>query len=374
MRLTSLKTWMIEDVLPFWASVGFNPRTGLFHERLSPRGTPDLSASLRLRVQFRQIYVYSHAQCLGWFEGGGLALGVMRRIVETAFRGGGFVHALRADGGVEDGHFDSYDHAFAVLALSWLFKATGDAAVRALLDEVIAFVDARLTHADGALLEGEPHASPRRQNPQMHWFEAMLALHECTGRFDALARAARIRSLFESRLFDRTTGTLREYFDDDWTPAQGSAGSSVEPGHQAEWVWLLRTHERLAGLQASEDAARLLAAALRFRDPSSGLLVDEVGVDGTVRRGTRRSWLQTELCKAQLAEFEAGLASRDAPIKALAALETHHLRKPFPAGWIDQLDERCAPVSGPVPASILYHVFATVAEAERVLGATEAAP
>ncbi|MBY0611165.1 MAG: AGE family epimerase/isomerase [Beijerinckiaceae bacterium] len=374
-RLASLKSWMIEDVLPFWASVGFNRRTGLFHERLSLDGAPDPSASLRLRVQFRQIYVYSHAQCLGWFGGGGeLALKTLRRLRETAFRDGGFVHALRADGSVEDDRFDSYDHAFAVLALSWLLKATGDAAVRAMLDEVIAFVDARLTHADGALLEGEPHRLPRRQNPQMHWFEAMLALHHCTGRPDALIRAARIRTLFERQLFDRVTGNLREYFEDDWTPARGAAGASIEPGHQAEWVWLLRTHDRLAGFQASPDASRLLAAALRFRDPSSGLLVDEVDADGAVRRGTRRSWLQTELCKAQIAEFEAGLASRDAPIGALAALETHHLRKPFTAGWIDQLDERGAPVSIHVPASILYHVFTTVAEAERVLGPTEAAP
>ena len=374
-RCIGLKRWMIEDVLPFWAHEGLNQKTGLFHERLRLDAKPDLAATLRIRVQFRQIYVYSHAFCLGWFDGGAaLAFDVLQRLVETSYRqggGGGFVHTLHPNGSVADARRDSYDHAFAVLALAWLFRATQDGGVRSLLDEVMAFVDEHLTHADGTLLEGKPHSLPRRQNPQMHWFEAMLALHECTGRPDALARAARMRRLFETRLFDRETGNVFEYFDDDWVVDSGDRGAVIEPGHLAEWVWLLRTHERLAGLRHGPEASRLLAAANRFRDPSTGLLVDEAGSDGRIRRGTRRSWLQTELCKALLVEAELGHVGMDAAIEALAALETHHLGKPFKAGWIDQLDEASQPISTDVPASILYHVFVAIAEADRVINSAE---
>lgn len=367
--VTSLATWMREVSLPFWARNGIDPRTGLFHERMLPDGMPDGAAPLRARVQFRQVYSLSHAAIAGWLpDGGQIALAAWEKIVARFHgRGGepGFVHVLAPDGSVADARRDSYDHAFAVLALAWLVRATGDAQARAMLDGLLAFVDEHLTDPAGALLEGLPHAPPRRQNPQMHWFEAMLALHEAIGHPQGLARAAFFRRLFEERLYDSRTRTLGEHFEADWQPA----GRSVEPGHLAEWTWLLRTHERLAGLERGGLASDLLASALRAADPATGLLVDEVDAGFAVRRGTRRSWLQTELCKAWIAEAEVGRpGAADAARGALEALARHHLFRPFPAGWIDQLDEAARPVPGPVPASILYHVLVAVLEADRVLG------
>ena len=48
-------------------------------------------------------------------------------------------------------------------------------------------------------------------------------------------------------MVDAETGTLGEHFDADFAPLPGTAGARVEPGHMAEWSWLLRREEALGG-------------------------------------------------------------------------------------------------------------------------------
>ncbi|MBL6082776.1 AGE family epimerase/isomerase [Belnapia sp. T18] len=359
-------------VLPFWAAAGRDPVTGLFQERLLSNGAPDTDAVLRVRVQARQIYVYAHAAVIGWYpEGAALALGAYDRMVSVAYSPdgkGGFVHSVTPGGHVVSPLRDAYDHAFLVLALAWLLRATGEARIRTVLDALLGFVDAEMTAPDGSLLEGIPPSLPRRQNPQMHWYEAMLALMEA-GFPGAAERAARHRALFETRLYHAATGSLGEYFTDDWEPVPGLEGAILEPGHHAEWVWLLRRHEALAGLSRSPAAERLLDGAMRWVEPETGLLVDEVLRGGGVHRGTRRTWLQTELAKAWLSEVELGTTgAAEQARRALVTLDRHFLRQPIQAGWLDRIDERGRPLPSLIPASALYHIFLAAAEAERVLG------
>jgi mannose/cellobiose epimerase-like protein (N-acyl-D-glucosamine 2-epimerase family) len=372
MIVEELARWMKADALPFWAKAGVDPVTGLFYESMRPEGVPLTGKPMRFRVQCRQIYVLSHAAVLGWYpEGAGIAMQVWQSLLKHAWRPDGepgFVHVLAADGSVLDAQRDSYDHAFAVLAAAWLARATGDKSVLSVLDELIGFVDMTMTDAHGMLREAVPDRLPYRQNPQMHWFEAMLAIMETGVRADGATRATHVRSFLESRFIDPDKTCVREYFTRDWLPAPGRQGQIVEPGHMAEWCWLLHRHNALAGRANDGLPGRLLKQALRYQDSTNGLLVDEGLCDGSVTKPTRRSWLQTEVVKAHLAEFEAGVtATPDVALRALAALDHYHLRKPFRAGWTDQLDTDGHPVSAPVPASILYHVFVAVAEAERVL-------
>jgi mannose-6-phosphate isomerase len=373
----TLEAWMRDISLPFWAARGLDPATGLFHEAMDAQGVPLANTPLRVRVQFRQIYALSHAAVLGWLpEGAAIAhaaWGKLRRAAAGDDPAQGFVHILTPDGTIADSRRDSYDHAFAVLAMSWLRRATGDSAVDRDLDAVLGFVDGAMTDPLGALTEGVPPALPRRQNPQMHWFEAMIALHEAAGRDEGLARAGRMLAFMQERMFDPASGTIGEFFDDRWQPAAGPAGEAVEPGHLAEWTWLLRRYETLAGLPRAPLASSLLDSALRSRDPATGLMVDACDRQARIRTGTRRSWLATELAKAWTAEVEAGRpGARAEAVAALTVLDHYHLRKPFAAGWIDRLDETAAPVPGPVPSSILYHVFVAVVEAGRVLGTSAA--
>jgi mannose/cellobiose epimerase-like protein (N-acyl-D-glucosamine 2-epimerase family) len=370
MTPTEFVRWMRDTALPFFAQHG-RDETGWFHERLTPQGTPELGASQRIRVQFRQIYTYAHAKALGWSrDGDRIALHCFHRVMELAHAPDGrpgFVHRLRPDAAVEDPLRDAYDHAFAVLALAWLSATTGDAAVRQALDATLTFVDDHLMAADGSLYEGVPPSLPRRQNPQMHWFEAMLALKSAAQHASADQRLEQARQHFR-RMYEPASGLIGEYFDDDWHPAPGAASSSVEPGHLAEWAWLLRQEEKLTGRPKGPEATALLASAHRWADPATGLLVDEAGKDGAVRKATRRLWLQTELVKAEIAAFEAGEARAKVRAEAaIAAMGRYYLRQPFEAGWHDQLDADARPIAGPVQTSILYHLFVAAVETERVL-------
>lgn len=369
--MIDLKPWLIEEALPFWKSRGWDGRYGGVHEQMLWDGSPDLRAIKRVRVQARQIYVYSHAAELGWFpDGTSFALELldwMLRKARAPDREPGFVHLLHPDGSVADHRRDTYDHMFILLALAWLARASGDAQVRGLVDQLQDFIDERLTARDGALFEGVPVSLPRRQNPHMHCFETMLALHETLEYPGALGRADKIRQMLVER-FLSPAPKLREYFNDDWTVRPGPEGESVEPGHQAEWTWLLRRFEKLTNRAADPLASALLDDALKRADTKTGFLPDEADSRGGIRRATRRLWPQTELAKAWLAEAEIGRETAlDRAIRSLEQLRDVYLAKPFKAGWIDQFGPDGEVVVDRVPASTLYHIHVAVVEADRVL-------
>ena len=139
-------------------------------------------------------------------------------------------------------------------------------------------------------------------------------------------RAGDIFALFVANLYDKQKRVLGEYFEDDWSKIEPV---SVEPGHQAEWVWLLKGFERITGCPTGRPRGELLATTLRYRDEATGCLVDEGDAEGNIRRHTRRLWPQTEMAKAWIAQAEAGEAgAADEARAALARLERHYLSHP----------------------------------------------
>ncbi|MCC7483268.1 MAG: AGE family epimerase/isomerase [Hyphomicrobiales bacterium] len=368
-RVTAdLRRWLIDKALPLWASAGHDARRGGFQERLHPDGTPDLAAPRRLLVQARQIYSFSHVADLGWFpKGRKLAIDAAAFMLDK-YRSvdGGFVFSLAADNSVADGTRDSYAHMFVLLALSWAAKISGDAQLRTALDATVALVDERLTAPDGSLTEGIPPREPRRQNPHMHCFEAMLAMHETLQHPQGLPRAARLHARMEEKFYDPQTQSLPEYYDNAWSPLSGGQ-DSVEPGHQAEWAWLIRKYERLARLAPSAIPATLLKTALRFRDPKSGFLLEEVDRKGAIRKHGLRIWPQTELPKAWIVEAELGVPdASDNAARTMQMLAKYFLDTPCIGGWTESFDANWHPVTQTMPATALYHVLGTVAEAHRV--------
>lgn len=367
-----LVTWMKRDALPFWSTKGWDARRGGFHERFFFDGTADDLVLRRTRVQWRQIYVLAHASELGWCDGLRLAFQGLERMLEKAWApdgAPGFVHILAPDGSVAESKRDAYDHAFAVLALSWLARTTGDAQVRALLDLVLAFCEEKLTDANGYLREAIPDEFPRRQNPHMHMLEAMIAAVETISHPEAAMRATRYRRMLEKTFLDRATGLLLEYFDANWRPVVEDEASIVEPGHMAEWVWLIRKYERLFGQKASPIGTHLLGAALRAAEPRYGFLIDEIDSLQQVRLGSRRLWPQTELIKAWLAQYETGVDRADEAAETLIEhLMATYLSGPFAGGWYDSYNDVGEISIDTVPASTLYHIFVATAEADRLLG------
>lgn len=365
-----LRTSMIEAALPLWATRGWDDQRGGFIERLAADGTADRDAPRRLRVQARQIYCFAKAAQLGWYPPGReLALRGLDHMLSKAKSPDGrpgYVSLLAPDGSVLSDARDTYDHAFVLLALAHVFQLDRDAQIRTEIDEALAFLDHHLKSDHGGYTEGIPGSLPRRQNPHMHLFEAMIALFDATHDINFQNRAGEFFGLFLTHFFDAKAGVLGEYFEEDWS---NILPVSVEPGHQAEWVWLLKGFERITGCPTGKYRSVLLASALRYSDIQTGCLIDEGNVEGQIVKATGRCWPQTELAKAWLAQAESGIPeAADAARDALARLDRYYLRHPIKGGWYDQFSHDRQTLTSFIPASSFYHILCSIAEAERVLG------
>ena len=365
-----LKSRMIEQALPLWSKQGWDSATGGFVERLDQEGRADRLAPRRVLVQARQIYCFAKAAQMGWYpEGREIALkGLDYLLAKAKAPDGrpGFVYLLAPDGTVLDPLRDTYGHAFVLLALATVYALDRDAQVRAEIDALLGFMDSHLRSPHGGFLEGLPASMPRRQNPQMHLFEAMIAGFDATRDAAFQNRAGEFFALFLANLYDKQKQVLGEYFEDDWSKIEPV---SVEPGHQAEWAWLLKGFERITGCPTGRYRSELLASALRYRDETTGCLVDEGDAAGNIKRHTRRLWPQTEIAKAWIAEAEAGEAgAADQARAALSRLDRHYLSHPVAGGWYDQFDRDGNSLVATIPASSFYHVLCAVVEAEQVLG------
>lgn len=368
--VASLKLRMIDHALPLWSGEGWDPTSGGFVDRLDQHGRADREAPRRVFVQARQIYCFAKAAQMGWYpQGREIALKGLDHLLTNAKAPDGrpgFVHALASDGTVLDPLRDTYDHAFVLLALASVYALDRDAQIRAEIDALLAFLDAHLRSPHGGFVEGLPASLPRRQNPQMHLLEAMIATFDATHEQVFQNRAGDFFGLFVAHLYDKRTHALGEYFEQDWARIEPV---SVEPGHQAEWVWLLKGFERITGCPTARPRAELLETMLRYRDGATGCLVDQGDTEGNITRHTRRLWPQTEMAKAWIAQAEAGEAgAADEARIALTRLDRHYLQHPVAGGWYDQFDRDGASLVATIPASSFYHVLCAVAEAEQVLG------
>lgn len=368
--VATLKLRIVKHALPLWSNEGWDSTAGGFVERLDQDGRADLAAPRRVMVQARQIYCFAKAAQMGWYpQGREIALRGLEHLLAKAKAPDGrpgFVHALAPDGGVLDPRRDTYDHAFVLLALATVYGLDRDAQVRAEIDALLSFLDRGLRSTHGGFQEGLPPSMPRRQNPQMHLFEAMIAVFDATHDMGFQQRAGEFFGLFMANLYDKQKHVLGEFFEEDWSRIEPVV---VEPGHQAEWVWLLKGFERITGCPTGRPRAELLETALRYRDATTGCLVDVGDAAGNIKRHTRRLWPQTEIAKAWIAQAEAGEAgAADEARAALARLDRHYLRHPVAGGWYDQFDRDGNSLVATIPASSFYHVLCAVTEAEQVLG------
>ena len=369
-----LVTWTRAHALPMWGRRARDHRGG-FYEALLPDGAPCTDMTKRFRVQPRQAYVYAHAETLGWTDQGrsasdhawafALRAGTDDDTLfgEDAFTG--FCHLLTPEGGVADARRDTYDHAFVLLACAWRMEAFGDEQAAKVATRTLGFLDT-LARDEGGFAEGAPPALPRRQNPHMHLFEACLTLHRA-GVDGALDRARAIKGLFDARFWDGEV--LREFFQEDWS-LDPERGDVVEPGHMAEWVWLLDQYEAATDEDQSGVMADLYASAERTgRDPGgSPFLIDEARVGGGPARTTRRTWVQTEYAKATLVlARRGGQGAADRAADLIEAMLGTYLDAPMAGGWNDQYDESGRVVSPDMPTSTFYHVMSLAAEAARTL-------
>jgi mannose-6-phosphate isomerase len=367
-----LKTYFIDSILPRWLSLAFNDNAGQFVESLELDGSPERSGIVRVRSAARQIYVYAQATVLGVAPEG--ALSKAERAFENLRRHAwigddkvGYASAYQiATGRITDPRRDLYDHACVLLALAWLSKATGKQRYIDHIGETLKAMDSTLAAPFGGWAEDEQGSLPRRQNPHMHCFEACLALWETGHDGQFAARAGEIFSLFKTRFYDEEIGALREFFGPAWEISGTYKSGRLDPGHMAEWTWLITRYEQLTGSDFSNLTANLMRTAIDLgQKRTAPFLVDEISFDGIPLVDRRRLWPQAELLKAYIVRGRiekidrcAGQADR----LALAFMDTYLAEAPQDL-WRDAFDLDGNFTATTIPSSSLYHLWTTIAEA-----------
>ena len=351
--------WMDLAALPLWATLG-RAADGAFQEALDARGRP-IGDFRRARVQARQAYVYSAAGRQGW---GGPWADLVSKSLEaferTNLRPDGLYRTrVSPEGVVLDDTPWLYDQAFALFAFAGAAEAGMAPEVMATRAHRLREALEGLRHAGGGWREAGDH--PFQSNAHMHLLEACLAWEalEPDGVWTVLADE--IVALARRSFIDGEGGFLREFFSADWSPAAGEDGRLVEPGHQFEWAWLLTRWSRLRGDEAlMADVRRLYATGKRGVGTRTGIAMDALNDDLSVRSRQARLWPQTEWLKAALilAEGEPAGEARAALLRdagdALAGLN----RYLEPSGlWRDKLKGDGTFVAEPSPASSLYHIM-----------------
>jgi mannose/cellobiose epimerase-like protein (N-acyl-D-glucosamine 2-epimerase family) len=377
---TQIKDWLTKESLPLWSHAGLDAEAGGFTEKLTLDGSPILDVPKRALVQARQIYVYSHAHLLDWTPpmAGPSAL-------EAAYQGfdfltrqfwhddSGFMFSVQRNGAHADTRIESYEQAFAIFAFAWYFRATGNLAAVEWAERTLAVLDDEFADIEnGGYFENPSHDLPRRQNPHMHLLEALLAWHSATGEDIWLRRAQDIIALFKSRFFVPETGTVCEFFDAEWSPAAGTMGKTVEPGHHFEWVWLLHKYGQASGDDISREAYALYKfgeqhGVDRKPGPAADIAFDSVLSHGTSLDENKRLWVQAEAVKAQVARME--FANDDQAAIRLEELLDRMFELYFSAArgnWQNHLDVNGKGLAETAPASSFYHVFMALTEVLRV--------
>jgi mannose-6-phosphate isomerase len=369
--------WMFAEALPFWATRGSDQAGRGFHEALMLDGSPADTGFKRMRVQARQIYSFSHAAMLGWTDGSSVAREGFDFIRAHGWRDeGGWARRLGPGGGIVDSTADLYDNAFVLFALAWYARATGSDEALSLARRTLDWVLDSMRADHGGFANTRPAESGfRQQNPHMHLLEAVLALYGTAPDAALLDVANELVGLFRRHFLAAGSGTLAEFFADDWSPAPGDAGSLVEPGHHYEWVWLLGEYQSLSGENLAAEAETLYRFAERFgRNTTTGLIVNQLGSDGSIRDGAARLWPQTEELKAHLAmSARSGQPEGEKISRVVHNLFENYLntqpaglKRAIPAGtWIDVFGADGTPQATQIPASSLYHIFVAFAELER---------
>ncbi|HYD87727.1 MAG TPA: HAD-IIIA family hydrolase [Vitreimonas sp.] len=367
-RAAQAKDWLFRHALPLWWSKGYDQHARCFHERIGLDGAPVANLARRIRVQARQTVVYARAGDLGWNGPwrAAVAAGADVLLSRGLRADGGTRHLLSPAGEPHDDRRDLYDLAFVLFALAEAGRVLQRDDCIAAAENLLAWAEANWAHPNGGFREGDVTPTPpRRQNPHMHMFEALLALHEATGKTEHLDRAGAIAQLFRDTFFDHGHGALPEYFDEAWRPEPDPV---IEPGHHFEWSWLLHRFSALGGANPGDIPERLrVHAELYGVDPASGVTYDEVHIDGRARTPTSRFWPHTERIKANVARFER---TRDPAAAAAAAQAFDVLMSycdvPTKGLWRDRRRPDGSFVDEPAPASSFYHAMFAMFELIRV--------
>jgi mannose/cellobiose epimerase-like protein (N-acyl-D-glucosamine 2-epimerase family) len=359
-RFDEARAFLVDEALPFWSSQGIYPN-GCFVEHIDLSGKPVDPGFTRVRVQARQIYVFSHAQVIGLFHRPDLGARAVDFFIRSAWLGPdrGWAKLIRRDGTLIDGSSDLYDISFALFALAWRYRVATEPHLLEIAHATLDYLDRRMKHPQRGYDNDAARSLPRKQNPHMHLTEAMLAWFEASGEGRFLTVAGTLVDLVDHRLSDPVTGALVELYNQDWTPVNGPGCNIVEPGHQFEWAWIIGHYGRLSGTPRPELMRRLIGFGLRYGfDDATGFTVDQIGRDGGLISASHRLWPQTEALKALLAAAEFLHDHAPDHIAKIVDVIFEVFLRPAPVRgcWMDHYHPNGSLRADKIPTTSLYHV------------------
>ena len=289
-----------------WREAAFRPN-GFFMVSLDRQWRPNGNPNGTLVSQSRQIFVMGAGYEV---TGEATYLDAMKKGADfllECFRDkqkGLFFYSVDPEGKVVDDNKDSYGLAFTIFALSHVARITKDERyARAALET--------WTEMKEHMREPSGFFRPRMdrnytkvigqnsQNPMMHLFEALLALHDATGSQEVLRDAQAHADNILNRLIQDET-RLPELYDAEWHAARPEQGGYFELGHQFEWAFLL-SHAVEEGLPARYlgVAERLLNYGMKVAyDQQEGGIFSRGDYEGRAARGPKGWWEQCEFLRA----------------------------------------------------------------------------
>ncbi|MBW8893720.1 MAG: AGE family epimerase/isomerase [Burkholderiales bacterium] len=299
----------LDALLLHWHSHALRPDGSFqlaFDRAWKPRPQPELELTGQARL------VYTFAAGHEFLPDAGY-LAIARRgadVLLERFRDpvhGGFFHTVGADGQPRATIKRAYGHAFALLALSEVYRIGGSERHRAAALQAWREIEAGFFDPAGGLVnecgrDFKPMPGSRTQNPVMHMFEAVLALFGATGDEGAQVGARRLGDFAAYKLLQGRAeaegggARIPEWYDEAWKPLPTKeAGGYIDLGHQFEWSHLLMTGAVVSPVYA-QVAERVLSYALATGyDDIDGGCGQRAFPDGA-KTDARKGWWQQAEC------------------------------------------------------------------------------
>lgn len=344
----ALRAHYAQTVLPIWRGPGFNSALQLPYEAVGADDhVPLPAARYRAMACARQLFVFSRAGEAAHAE---QLFHAMRRYFHDD-KHGGWIYSIDAGGAPLDTTKDLYTQAFVIFACAHYATATGDRDALGVIADTATLVQARFA-APGMLLHaalGTDFSSVRTgplQNPLMHLTEAYLAAYETTGEPSYEAALVQLSEALVRGFVHAPTGAIAEL-------PIGSADNRLEPGHQFEWVYLVKRAGPVVAASGLEDhLSRAFVFAQRHGvDRATGGVCAALDESGAVKDATQRIWAQTEYLRA--------LATRgcDEDLEALALqIPRFQARFLHPRGWYECLTPTGEIARADMPSTTPYHL------------------
>jgi len=298
---------LIDDILAPWLAAAPTDN-GFLRSAMDRQWRPAEKQSATLVSQGRLLFVLA----TGWEVTGEQAYrDAVRRGAEFFIEHfpdrecGGWFWSVRPDGKVVDTYKSAYGHAFAIFGLAHAGRVTGEKRFLDAAMQCWADMKKHLRY-DGGGFKPQTNRDFSRvrgantQNPMMHLFEALLALHAATNSHAVFTDAGDLAEFIFGRLYQADGGYLPEMYDRSWRPLPDDEGGFVDLGHQFEWAFLLSQAVR-QGLPE-----RYLTIGRRLLDYGMAHAYDARGggvwargdYDGRVTGRSKGWWQQTEHLRA----------------------------------------------------------------------------